>query len=141
MRYLFVLALMVLAVAAVADTSEHAAIKAAARDYLDGWYAGDAERMTRALHPDLAKRTVRVMESGEPVLNTLSASNMIAYTRSGFGKGKANPDFPTEVHILDVSPVTASVKTVSHEFVDYLHLAKIKGEWKIVNVLWEPAGE
>ena len=139
MRYMLVLVLMILATAAVADTAEHPAIEAAARDSLDGWYAGDAERMTRALHPDLVKRVVRTLENGEPLLNSVSASNMIAYTRAGFGKGRANPDVPTEVHVLDATPVMASVKTVSHEFIDYLHLAKIDGEWKIVNVLWEPA--
>ena len=141
MRLLTIVTLLVLAVGAWADETEHAVIEAAARDYLDGWYAGDAERMTRALHPDLVKRVVRTLENGEPLLNSVSASNMIAYTRAGFGKGRANPDVPTEVRILDATPVIASVKTVSHEFIDYLHLAKIEDEWKIVNVLWEPVGE
>ena len=38
-----------------ADTG---AIKATARDYIEGWYEGNAERMERAVHPDLAKRIV-----------------------------------------------------------------------------------
>ena len=33
-----------------------AAIRATALDYIEGWYAGDAARMERALHPELAKR-------------------------------------------------------------------------------------
>ncbi len=28
-----------------------------ALDYIEGWYAGDAERMERSLHDDLVKRT------------------------------------------------------------------------------------
>jgi hypothetical protein len=28
-----------------------------ALDYIEGWYAGDAERMARSLHNDLVKRT------------------------------------------------------------------------------------
>jgi hypothetical protein len=31
----------------------------------------------------------------------------------------------------------ASVRVYASGWVDYLHLAKWNGEWKIVNVLWE----
>ena len=34
-------------------------ITAAALDYVEGWFDGDADRMRRALHPDLAKRRLR----------------------------------------------------------------------------------
>ncbi len=39
--------------------ADKAAIKQTALDYIEGWYEGNAERMERALHPDLAKRIVR----------------------------------------------------------------------------------
>jgi hypothetical protein len=39
---------------------DQARIKQAALDDIEGWYAGDAERMKRALHPDLAKRIVLI---------------------------------------------------------------------------------
>jgi hypothetical protein len=31
----------------------------------------------------------------------------------------------------------ASAKVVASDWVDYLHLARWNGEWRIVNVLWE----
>jgi hypothetical protein len=31
----------------------------------------------------------------------------------------------------------ASVKVVASDWIDYLHLARWNGTWKIVNVLWE----
>ncbi|HEX6284300.1 MAG TPA: nuclear transport factor 2 family protein, partial [Pyrinomonadaceae bacterium] len=34
-------------------------IKQTALDYIEGWYEGNAQRMERALHPELAKRIVR----------------------------------------------------------------------------------
>ncbi len=44
---------------AAAQSPEQAkAIKEAALDYGEGWYEGNAERMERALHPELAKRMV-----------------------------------------------------------------------------------
>ena len=36
-----------------------------------------------------------------------------------------------------MAPSMAAVKTVSPEYIDYLQLAKINGQWRIVNVLWE----
>lgn len=117
--------------------AQKAAIKQAALDYIEGWYEGDAERMERALHPDLSKKGVQILpKTGRTVFSYASASMMVEYTKAGLGK---NPDKKQkiEVVILDVFKNTASVKTVSPDFVDYLHLAKYNGEWKIVNVLWE----
>jgi hypothetical protein len=36
--------------------ADAAAIKQTALDYIEGWYEGNAERMERSLHPELAKR-------------------------------------------------------------------------------------
>ena len=126
---------------AMADEPEHAAIEAAVRDYIDGWYEGDAARMERALHSDLAKRAVRAMQGGIEILDTASASNMIAYTAAGFGKDKLPADYVNQVTIIEATERIAMVKTVSPDFVDYIHVAKIGGAWKIVNVLWEPVEE
>ncbi len=41
-----------------------------------------------------------------------------------------------QVKILDVLEGLAMVKATSAMFWDYLQLAKIEGEWKIINVLW-----
>ena len=114
-------------------------IEAATRDYIDGWYEGNAERMANALHPDLAKRNVERLPDGRNFLRTLSADAMIEFTRAGFGARSRKEGQVNEVIILDLLESSASVKSVSHEFVDYLHLAKVNGQWKIVNVLWEPA--
>ncbi|PYS59909.1 MAG: hypothetical protein DMF76_15225, partial [Acidobacteria bacterium] len=53
-------ALFLNAIAAAQTTSpdESAAITRTALDYIEGWYAGDAARMERALHPELAKRMI-----------------------------------------------------------------------------------
>ena len=40
------------------------AIESVVRDYIEGWYSGDVERMNRALHDDLVKRTPEGEESG-----------------------------------------------------------------------------
>jgi hypothetical protein len=121
-----------------AGADERQRIEQAARDYIEGWYAGDAERMERALHPDLVKRRVRALRSGQEVLSTISTDFMVRATADGGGKPSVREGQVNDVIVLDVSRASASVKTVSPEFVDYIHMAKVNGEWKIVNVLWEP---
>jgi hypothetical protein len=116
---------------------ERVLIEKAVRDYIDGWYEGDAERMRRALHPDLVKRRVVALPNGREVLDSVGADPMVEYTAMAGGKDSLKEGMHNEVTILDVSPQTASVKTVSHQFIDYLHLAKVNGQWRIVNVLWE----
>jgi hypothetical protein len=41
------------------------------------------------------------------------------------------------VTILDVYENAASVKIVASDWIDYLHVARWNGSWRIVNVLWE----
>ena len=45
------------------------AIERAGLDDIEGWYDGDAERMRRSLHPDLAKRKVRGLASRPQLLS------------------------------------------------------------------------
>lgn len=119
-------------------SDDKAAIRAAALDYIEGWYAGDAERMERALHPDLAKRIVLTnKQTGRSRLDQMSALGLIQGTRSGGGKNTPADKQQKDVTILDVYENAASVKIVASDWIDYLHLAKYNGQWKIVNVLWE----
>jgi hypothetical protein len=122
------------------SAGEQVRIEDAARDYIDGWYEGNAERMQRALHPDLVKRAFFRLPNGRLVLETGSADTLVELTRAGFGKRKAKPDQKNQVIILDSSGNMASVKTISPDYVDYLHMAQVEGAWKVVNVLWEPVG-
>ena len=39
---------------------DEVAIRMAAMDYEEGWFEGDADRMARCLHPNLAKRGMKL---------------------------------------------------------------------------------
>ncbi|MEJ2481877.1 MAG: nuclear transport factor 2 family protein [Gemmatimonadota bacterium] len=117
--------------------ADSASIRATALDYIEGFYTGDAERMERALHHDLKKRIVE-REPGEPeVLDEMSAEELVAMTARGGGTGMPDDLKRSDVTILDIFGKMASVKIVAGMWVDYMHLAEVDGEWKIVNVLWE----
>ena len=62
---LFVCILNAGAQTASVSEADQAAIKQTALDYVEGWYEGNAERMERALHPDLAKRIIRTGPQGQ----------------------------------------------------------------------------
>jgi hypothetical protein len=114
------------------------AIKQTALDYVEGWYEGNAERMERALHPDLAKRIVSTNpKSGKDRLDQMSALALVQYTRAGGGKKAPKENQQKDVTILDVYENMASVKVVFADWVDFVHIAKFNGRWVIVNVLWE----
>ena len=110
------------------DSPEVAAIEAVARDYIEGWYTGDVERMDRALHADLVKRIL----SGEE-FRQVTKERMVEMTASGGGE---SPEAEFEIEVYDVSAGIASARTVSPEYIDYLHLAKTPDGWKIANVLF-----
>jgi hypothetical protein len=120
------------------SAADSAAIKATALDYIEGWYAGDGERMERALHPELAKRIVNTNPAnGRNSLGQQSAMTLVQGTKRGGGKDTPVAKQRKDVRILDVFGNTASVKIDADSWVDYLHVAKWNGRWVIVNVLWE----
>jgi Putative lumazine-binding len=118
--------------------ADSAAIRQTALDYIEGYYEGNAERMERALHPELAKRIVRTdAKSGRSRLDQMGAMTLVQGTRAGGGKDTPKERQQKDVTILDIFERAASVKIIASDWVDYLHLAKFNGRWVIVNVLWE----
>ncbi len=112
-------------------------IRAAALDYIEGWYAADGDRMARALHPELAKRIMNVDSAGNQWIRDMTASELVRGTRSGGGSRTPAAQQRKDVRILDVFQNTASVRLDAATWIDYLHLVKWQGRWVIINVLWE----
>jgi hypothetical protein len=113
-------------------------IRQAALDYAQGWYEGDADRMRRSLHPELAKRAILPdPQTGEERFHHLSQQQMVAKTAQGGGRDDAPADKRYyAVSVLDIYGDIATVRADTYEYVDYLHLARSQGRWLIVNVLW-----
>jgi hypothetical protein len=122
----------------VAQTdADRAAIAATALDYAEGWYEGSADRMERALYPELAKRMFSKDEKGRSVFNHMGAMRLVQATRGGFGKNTPKEEQRKDVKILDVFENVASVRLDMRDWVDLMQIAKVDGRWVIVNVLWE----
>src|SRR5689334_22241082 len=105
--------------------ADSAAIRATAMDYIEGWYAGDAARMERALHPELAKRVVTTdAKSGRSQLESIGAMTLILRTRAGGGMHTPPERQEKDFRILDIFGNAAVAKIVASDWVDFLELAK-----------------
>ena len=133
----FLLALAAAAPLRAQTAADSAAIRATALDYAEGWYEGNAERMGRAVHPELVKRIVVAdTATGKSTIQNMGSSALVNGTRRGFGKGTPKDRQQKDVRILDIFGDVASARTTMADWIDYMQLAKVDGRWVIVNVLW-----
>src|SRR5690242_3027566 len=116
--------------------ADRAGIEATVADYYLGWFDGDADRMARALHPDLAKRGWRPDAEGELELSFDTFSSMVGFTREGAGRREDPAERRYELRDLTVHRDVASVNAFAVPYVDLLHLIRTADGWRIVNALW-----
>ena len=107
-----------------------AEVEATVRDYFEGWYDADVDRMQRALHPELAKRT---QEAGS--LRTTTRDRMLNLTAAGEGRADGI-DRTLDISVLDVHDGIATAAVRSAVYREYLHLVRTTEGWRILNALW-----
>ena len=115
---------------------ETQAIVAAALDYYEDWFDGEPERMERALHSDLVKRS---LASDGRSVDTIPAREMVKATADGIGRAR-DPGIDRrdiEIHVDHVHGDIATVTVTSAVYVDYLQLVRTPEGWEIANVLWD----
>ncbi len=116
------------------------AIKETTLNYIEGYFYKDAQRMEEALHPELVKRSIQKTKDGYEFVVNRGASFMIMAAANNTNRHAANPEEPIEsiVEIYDIvgNAATVKVSTNQYDFIDYLHIGRYYGEWKIVNVFW-----
>ena len=114
-------------------------IKQVALDYIESQHNLKPEQFERAAHPRMVKRTFWTNKSTQKeYLRETFTDAMILLAETYNEKGDKFPKTPKkEVVILDVYDKTASVKLIADEWIDYMHIVKLNGNWQIVNVLWQ----
>lgn len=140
MRITLLIAFSTLSILTVAQTKQDTvAITRAALDYLESQHVPNPKQMEQCLHPRLVKRTFwKDKATKKDYLSEFFAENMVLLAEKYNVKGDKFPAQPRkDVKLLDVSDKTASVKLFADDWIDYMHLVKLNGEWKIVNVLWQ----
>ena len=118
----------------MATATEQELITQTARDYFEGWFDGDVERMDRVLHPDLVKRSRGTDDEGS-TLGITTKQRMLEFTADGEG-AKDGLDRRLDIKIEDVYDGIASVTVRSAVYHEYIHLVRTPDGWKIANALW-----
>ncbi len=111
-----------------------AAVEQAARDYVEGFFARDVDRVERGVHPSLHKLTVEKTSWGAKMLMEMDGQALLEMTRFGGGRGMVE-NSEVEVEVLSIDGNIASARVDCAEFLDYAHLASINGKWRIINLL------
>jgi len=142
MKRLIWFAVVLMAASAVTvraqSNDEREAVRQAVLDYVEGVYNVDPGRIERSVHPDLAKRGYWKQRGKEEYTNgPMTYAGLIEVAKTWNKAGKLPKDAPKEITIFEVLDQTASAKLVAQWGIDYFHLAKYEGKWKIVNVLWQ----
>ena len=124
-----------------ARAQDTAGVRAAALDYIEGFYTGDSTRHIRSVRPEVYKfgfSRHRDSTSYRPGTQ-MTWEGFHRYThgvRERGGRG-APPNAPKDVRIFEVLDKTASAKVTAWWGTDYLLLARYDGRWMITHVLWQ----
>jgi hypothetical protein len=118
------------------DAADKDAVTATVRDYFEGWFDGDVERMRRALHPDLNKRGVSANATGARLSTPSTARQMIGWTAKGEGKAERPAELAIEIRIDDLHEQIATATVHSAVYIEYLQLTRTPQGWRIVNALY-----
>jgi hypothetical protein len=136
---LLTFSVFVLKPAAAQAPADSDAVRAAVLDYVEGFYEGDTVRLVRSVWPEVrkygywrAKPDAPYAGEAMPFADFMSYANRI---KSGASKTPAGA--PKDITVFDVQDQTASAKLTAWWGTDYLLLAKEKGRWMIVQVLWQ----
>ena len=113
------------------------AIRATALDFIEGWYQADPQRFRKSLHEDMISKVVTSYGLDSSRMQKFDVDLLVRLTQRGGGSALKPADRRKEVEILDIYQNAASVKVLAYDAMEYLHMAKWKGEWKIINILFE----
>jgi hypothetical protein len=131
---LLILSMAVLAWGSTGISNEKTAITAVAQNYMDAYYTADAARMQKTLHPDFHKRTLQIV-NGHTEISEDTVQSMVEGVRLGSGKQIPTAERVQKIEVLDVYRDAASVKVVTGRWIDYMHLSKLNGEWRVLDVV------
>jgi hypothetical protein len=114
-----------------ASSDESSVVRATVRDYIEGYYTGDAARMERTLHPHYLKHVIH----GNIPMREKTALEMASDVRSEGVPKLTEAERTEQITVLDTSGDIASAKLVTPGWVDYITLSKSDGVWKILSVV------
>ena len=125
--------------ASKATQKDSAAITKKALGYLIALQDLKPELMNEVINDSLNKVTIGYdRASKKEYARATTKAQMMVFAESW---NKSNTKFPFKpnntIEILDIYNRIANVKLISDNWVEYLHLIKLDGEWTVINLIWQ----
>jgi len=122
-----------------ASNPDEALVREAVLDYVEACYNVQPERIEKSVDPNLVKlgffrgKNDTAYRPGEAMTYKELVDIAGKYNKSG----KLPKDAPKEIVVFEVLYKTACAKLKAQWGIDYFHLAKVDGKWKIYQVMWQ----
>lgn len=114
---------------------EKSSVERTMRDLIEGIYTSDVPRVEKALHPEYRRATVTTIPgTGKTFMQKDAGSAIIEATRAKFG-AQAPDKWNIRIDVFDIMDGLAFAELVIPTGTSYAQLAKIDGQWKIINIL------
>ena len=136
MKISITIGLIILSLTAVSQENDKQQVEKAVLNYVDAFYLGDTTLAYKSVATDLAKRGY-YNRQGAYIDLRMSFPQLTRLASNWKNNQQISSSSPRKVTVFDVLDKTASAKVEAIWGIDYLHLAKLDGEWKVVNVLWQ----
>lgn len=125
--------------ASKATQKDSAAITKKALGYLIALQDLKPELMNTVVNDSLNKVTIGYNRTlKKEYARATTKEQMMVFAESW---NKSNAKFPfkpnNKIEILDIYNRIANVKLVSDNWVEYLHLIKLDGQWTVINLIWQ----
>ena len=122
----------------VPGVTDHDQVYAAIEDYVLGLYEVAPERIERSVHSSLHK--IGYYEYNGEAYNHVPMTYQQLYDLAAkWNKAgdQVDDNSPKEIEIYEVHDKTASAKLTAKWGIDFMHLSKVDGRWKIMNIIWQ----
>lgn len=114
-------------------------VREAVLDYVEACYDVQPARIEKSVDPSLVKlgffrgKKDADYRPGESMTYKELVDIAGTYNKSG----KLPKDAPKEIVVFEVLDKTACARLKAQWGIDYFHLAKVDGKWKIYQVMWQ----
>ena len=119
--------------------AEKPAVEQAVRDLIEGIYTSDVPRVEKVLYSEYKRATPTLMpQTGKTMINRDGEGAMIEAVRAKVG-AQDKEKWNISVEAFDFMDGLAFAELKTPSGASYCQLAKIDGQWKIINMLRKPA--
>jgi len=119
------------------SADEKMAVEKAVMNYVNAFYEADTTKAYESIARDLAKRGYYTTKEGNVAEAKMSFEQLIKLAQRWKASQNITAETPRKITVFEILDKIASAKVEAKWGIDYFHLAKVNGNWTIINVLWQ----